>query len=180
MKLAICLLLVMGAGCSKDKTAATTLPAKSPPAPAAATDSKPVEQTATTVPVSQSVTVSGDLAQACGLQEQRTLDPHFAYDRDELTKQDRDVLSQIATCLTTGPLAGRSVGLVGRADPRGTEEYNLGLGSRRAQSVSDFLGRLGVKSSQLSPTTRGALDARGSDEAGWREDRRVDLELQKS
>jgi peptidoglycan-associated lipoprotein len=69
------------------------------------------------------------------------------------------------------------VQLVGRADDRGTEEYNLGLGTRRAESVSTYLQRLGVPAHQLQPSTRGAIDATGVNESGWRTDRRVDLEL---
>jgi peptidoglycan-associated lipoprotein len=78
----------------------------------------------------------------------------------------------------TGALKGKAVSLVGRADPRGTEEYNLGLGSRRASSVSTYLERLGVGQPQLAVTTRGALDATGTDESGWQKDRRVDIMLQ--
>jgi peptidoglycan-associated lipoprotein len=86
-------------------------------------------------------------------------------------------LQQVADCLTKGPLKGRSVKLVGRADPRGTDEYNLGLGSRRAESVRSYLTRLGVPAARLSPSTRGDLDASGTDETSYRRDRRVDLKL---
>jgi peptidoglycan-associated lipoprotein len=66
----------------------------------------------------------------------------------------------------------------GRADrTRRTEEYNLGLGSRRSESVSQYLGRLGVQKPQLGVTTRGALDATGTDESTWQQDRRVDIQL---
>ena len=67
--------------------------------------------------------------------------------------------------------------LVGHADPRGTDEYNLGLGTRRAETVSSYLQRLGVPPRQLEASTRGAIDATGANELGWRLDRRVDLEL---
>jgi peptidoglycan-associated lipoprotein len=87
------------------------------------------------------------------------------------------VLDQLATCMTTGKLKGKSVSLIGRADPRGTEEYNLGLGSRRAASVGQYLERLGVGAPQLAVTTRGALDATGTDESTWKQDRRVDVQL---
>jgi peptidoglycan-associated lipoprotein len=69
------------------------------------------------------------------------------------------------------------VQLVGRTDPRGTDEYNLGLGSQRAQSVKTYLERLGVPSARLSSTTKGEIGAAGTDETGWQRDRRVDLEL---
>jgi peptidoglycan-associated lipoprotein len=103
--------------------------------------------------------------------------PQFDYDKDELTTEDRAVLDQLAACLTSGPAKGKAVSLIGRADPRGTEEYNLGLGSRRAASVSQYLGRLGVGEPQMSVSTRGALEATGKDEAGWKNDRRVDVQL---
>jgi outer membrane protein OmpA-like peptidoglycan-associated protein len=90
------------------------------------------------------------------------------------------VLDQIATCLISGALKGRAVDLIGRADPRGTEEYNLGLGSRRAGTVSSYLGRLGVGQPQMMVTTRGALDATGTDDASYAKDRRVDIQLQAS
>jgi len=72
------------------------------------------------------------------------------------------------------------VSLIGRADARGTEEYNLGLGSRRAHTVGQYLGRLGVGEPQLAVTTRGALEATGNDEAGWAQDRRVDVQLKQN
>src|SRR6185503_15295786 len=115
-------------------------------------------------PVSPNLAVSADLAAQCGLKANTEVPPNFAYDQVELLPEDRAVLEQIATCLTTGPLKGKGLNLVGRADPRGTEEYNLGLGARRAQSVSDYLQKLGVTSPQLAETTKGALEASGTDE----------------
>ena len=103
--------------------------------------------------------------------------PKFSYDEFSLLPDDRGVLNKIATCVTTGPLKGRNLQLTGRADPRGTEEYNLSLGTRRAEVVSSYLQRLGVRPLQLASSTRGALDASGRDEKTWQTDRRVDLEL---
>jgi peptidoglycan-associated lipoprotein len=124
------------------------------------------------------VAVASDLARQCSLHFDSTPQaPKFDFDRFELLPEDRDVLDHVAACLTTGPLQGHAVQLVGRADPRGTEEYNLGLGTQRASSVRAYLQRLGVAVRQLSETTRGALDAAGTDEAGWLVDRRVDLQL---
>jgi peptidoglycan-associated lipoprotein len=124
------------------------------------------------------VRVDGDLAQRCGLRfASAESAPKFAYDETDLLPADRDILQQVAQCLTKGPLQGRGVQLVGRADPRGTEEYNLGLGTRRAQTVKSYLERLGVPAARMYPTTRGELDASGSEESGWQQDRRVDLQL---
>lgn len=103
--------------------------------------------------------------------------PKFAYDDSDLQPADRDALVMITECLVKGPLVGHELRLVGRADPRGTDEYNLGLGSRRAETVRQYLERLGVPARQLEPTTRGEIDATGENERGWVRDRRVDLEL---
>lgn len=167
----------LGAGCSKDKAkAATTLPADKP-APAATNQAKPQPNVTGDQQVSPGLALSGDIVAACGIKATKSANPKFDYDKDELSPEDRAVLDQIATCLTTGALKGKSVSLIGRADPRGTEEYNLGLGSRRSESVSSYLVRLGVAKTQLGVTTRGALDATGTDESGWQQDRRVDIQL---
>ncbi len=161
-------------GCHHDKATTQTTPvAATPPASA---DATPVAQAQ--VPASPSVGVSDDLARQCSLavgSVERA--PKFALDDAQLMAEDRDVLEKIATCVTTGPLAGKTLQLFGRADPRGTEEYNLGLGSRRAGMVGEYLQHLGVQPAQLASTTRGALDAAGTDEGGWKSDRRVDVRL---
>lgn len=128
-------------------------------------------------PVSPSLAVSADLANLCSLTRKDSVPPTFDYDKVELSTEDREVLQQIASCLMVGAGKDRSLTLTGRADPRGTEEYNMGLGARRANTVATYLARLGVPDDRLVETTRGALDASGNDEETWRRDRRVDLEL---
>ena len=148
------------------------------PAPVAeAPTAKPAPSPASK-PVSANVSVGDDLARQCSLQLGNTqAAPKFDYDTSELEPSDRDVLQQIATCVTSGPLKGKKLELTGRADPRGTEEYNLGLGTRRAGTVKTYLEHLGVSGGQLGETTRGALDATGKDDPGWTTDRRVDITL---
>jgi peptidoglycan-associated lipoprotein len=173
------LVLVAAVACSHDK------PKVAKPTPDAfhkpeATPDKPSAVVDKDTQVSPGLAVSGDLAAMCNIKAtplSTKTNPQFDYDKDELTADDRVVLDQLATCLTTGALKGKAVALIGRADPRGTEEYNLGLGSRRAASVSQYLGRLGVGEPQMSVTTRGALEATGTDESGWKQDRRVDVQL---
>nr|HEX4312318.1 OmpA family protein [Kofleriaceae bacterium] len=161
--------------CSHDKPAtATTTPTTDTPPPAQQQTAPPA-QVQNDTPVSPGLAVSADIAALCGIKP--STESKFDYDKDELTKEDRDILDQLATCMTKGKLQGKTVSLIGRADPRGTEEYNLGLGSRRASSVGGYLKRLGVQQTQLAITTRGAIDATGTDESGWRQDRRVDVQL---
>ncbi len=173
---ALLLAVVAAVGCSHDKPKVVqpTAPAASTPAPAPQAPPQPIEKD---TKVSPGIAVSGDLATLCNLKAANATSPKFDYDKDELAPEDRTVLDQLAACLTSGAAKGKSVALIGRADPRGTEEYNLGLGSRRANTVSQYLSRLGVGEPQLAVTTRGALDATGKDEAGWQQDRRVDVQL---
>src|SRR5580704_1927408 len=119
------------AACHHDKPpdppATVAQPPAEQPKPADATQ---MQQVTTTQPMSPNIAVSTDLVQLCGISAPTTAAgeaPTFDYDKDELTKDDRTVLDQLGTCLTTGAAKGRAVALVGRADPRGTEEYNLGL-----------------------------------------------------
>jgi peptidoglycan-associated lipoprotein len=176
--LGLALVLVTAIGCSKEKPKATTPTPTPTPTAMKQPDQKPPADLSKDQQVSSNLAISSDIVAACGLKiPASAATPKFDYDKDELTEDDRKVLDQIAQCLTTGALKGKSVSLIGRADPRGTEEYNLGLGSRRASSVSKYLGRLGVGEPQMGVTTRGALEATGTDESGWQQDRRVDIQL---
>ena len=177
MKTTTLALLLGLAACHHDAPpVAPTPPPKVEPKPAA--DDKQLQQVTADQKVSPNLALSGDLVQLCGIKPPAaTANPNFDYDKDELTPEDRTVLDQLATCLMTGALKGKTISLIGRADPRGTEEYNLGLGSRRSSSVSTYLEHLGVAQVQLAVTTRGSIDATGTDEAGWSKDRRVDIQL---
>lgn len=160
-------------GCSKTATKQPIppTPTESVEAPAASKDTTPP-------PSAPNVSVSDEIAKQCRLRfENLQATPKFGYDDEELLPADRDMLQQVANCLTRGPLKNAKVDLVGRTDPRGTDEYNLALGNRRAYSVRAYLQRLGVPPDRLSPTTRGEIDATGAGEMGWQTDRRVDLQL---
>ena len=177
MKMTTLALLLAFTACHHDKKATTT-PVAKPDKPGPADDKKPAPVVTQDQKVSTNLAISGDLVTQCGIKlTASAANPKFDYDKDELTKDDRDVLDQLGQCLISGPLKGKAVSLIGRADPRGTEEYNMGLGSRRASSVGKYLERLGVGEPQLAVTTRGALEAKGTDEAGWAQDRRVDVQL---
>jgi peptidoglycan-associated lipoprotein len=117
------------------------------PAPKAAphATSEPRAQTTTTSAEagkpnpSSAVNISDEIRQACGIVDNTERAPHFDFDSSDLSPPERDLLSQVAKCLTEGPLKGRSIQLVGRADPRGEQEYNMELGERRADQVKHYL-----------------------------------------
>jgi|SRR5579871_463616 len=168
------------AACNHQKVEPARPPAPSPAAPAQQAARAPRDVSANQK-MSHSLALAGDIIQLCGIKATPSgSSPKFGFDRAELSDDDHDVLEQLATCMRTGPLQGRVVQLIGRADPRGTEEYNLALGSRRAGSVGNYLQSLGVNAMYLSKTSRGALDATGTEEAGWANDRRVDIMLKQS
>lgn len=124
--------------------------------------------------------ISDFLVQECGIQPREAKNetaPTFDFDSSALAPADRDILAEVAKCLTEGALKGRSVALIGRTDARGEAEYNLGLGDSRANAVERYLVDLGVGKDRLRPTSRGEIDATGTDEQGYAKDRRVDIEL---
>ncbi len=103
--------------------------------------------------------------------------PKFGFDSSELRGEWRDALRTLADCMRGGKLAGRAVLLTGHTDPRGDDDYNLALGGRRAEAVKRAIVTFGVEASRLDVTSRGEVDAVGTDEAGWARDRKVDLDL---
>lgn len=120
------------------------------------------------------VHIADDIRKACGIDD---ADAHFAFDSANLGQSDRPVLGQLATCFVSGPLNGREMRLVGHADPRGGDDYNMVLGGSRADTVKTFLTMRGVPGGRIATTSRGELDAHGTDETTWAEDRRVDVVL---
>jgi len=143
---------------------------------------KPTAPEIATVPTTSAnvgnVHVDGELAKLCNVTFGNVdRAPKFDFDKTDLSNEDRNVIQQVATCVTTGPLHGHALSLVGRADPRGEAEYNMGLGEHRADAVRRYLQALGVPPAQLTETSRGKLDATGTDDASWQRDRRVDVAL---
>lgn len=126
------------------------------------------------------LSVSSAVARACGINARadgKNVVPSFEYDSAALAEEDRNLLGQVARCLTEGALRGREVTLIGRADARGEPEYNLTLGGSRADTVKRYMVALGVGRERMLATSRGEMDATGTDEAGYAHDRRVDVEL---
>ena len=127
-------------------------------------------------PSKSNINISDEIRKACGITDTEAF---FAYDSANIRPQDKAVLKKLADCFSTGPLKGRELRLVGHADPRGEEEYNMVLGGRRADNVKTAIAGEGLSAAKIATTSRGKLDATGSDEAGWAKDRRVDVVLGK-
>ncbi len=125
-------------------------------------------------PQASAVRISDEIIKACGISEP---DAYFAFDSANVRPDDANVLGQLVTCFTTGPLKGRQLKLVGHADPRGGSDYNMTLGQSRADAVKDYIIGHGMDKSKTDSTSRGAMDATGTDEPSWARDRRVDIML---
>ncbi len=157
--------------CSSAKVPPVTPVAYRAPAPSHA----PAPPKAKTPPSTQSrVVISDEIRAACGISDE---DAYFAFDSAKIRQEDHGVLGKLATCFESGPLKGHVMRLVGHADPRGDDEYNMVLGGHRAESVRQYLEQHGLAKSRIETTSRGELDAKGYDEATWAKDRRVDIVL---
>ncbi|MDI1320743.1 MAG: OmpA family protein [bacterium] len=99
---------------------------------------------------------------------------YFALDRAAVAPAERPKLQAAIKWLADNPT--KSLVMVGHCDWRGTAEYNLGLGDRRANSVKKFLESMGADGKRLETLSKGSTDAKqGGGEAEWQKDRRVDF-----
>jgi peptidoglycan-associated lipoprotein len=103
--------------------------------------------------------------------------PKFDYESPDIRADGKQTLERLAKCVTGGSLKGGRILLTGHCDGRGEYEYNMVLGAQRAEGVKTFLTTLGIPSDKITTSSRGKLDATGVDEAGWSNDRRVDIEV---
>ncbi|HEX6274263.1 MAG TPA: OmpA family protein [Polyangiaceae bacterium] len=125
-------------------------------------------------PSRATINIAADIRRACGIAE---ADAHFPFDSSRVSAADYPTLDKLVACFSSGALAARPMRLVGHADPRGDEEYNFVLAASRADGVKIFLLNRGLRGAQMHTVSRGEIEARGSDEASWAEDRRVDISL---
>jgi len=100
---------------------------------------------------------------------------YFDFDKSDIKPEYADVISAHARNLTSHP--NLKLKLEGNTDQRGTREYNIGLGERRAQAVRRAVMLQGVAESQLTTVSFGAERpaVEGDDEAAWAKNRRVDM-----
>jgi peptidoglycan-associated lipoprotein len=100
---------------------------------------------------------------------------YFDYDSSELRPEDTDIVASHARELSMN--SGLSVRLEGHADERGSREYNIGLGERRAQTVRRLLLIQGASAGQVSTVSFGEERpaVEGSTEAAYAQNRRVEI-----
>ena len=146
-------------GCGKK----TQKPAPEPPMPSDSGQlSEPLDST-------------GDM----GIMEGRTSGPmvpiYFAFDSSAIDGEQASRMETNARFLLGNPRG--TIRVEGNCDPRGTKEYNLALGERRAQSGKNYLAGLGVEPSRMTTISFGEekLLLFGNDELSWAQNRRDDF-----
>lgn len=155
--------LGLGAGCAQ-KAPEPAITAAPPAGPVAAASGEDAAAKATT-------------EQAVARVVANLMRIHFEYDSDVLTEDARRALSDNAGILAAHPSI--RVEVQGHCDARGTTEYNLALGQRRAESVVQYLERSAVSGAQVRAISFGKekpRDARDSEEA-WAQNRRVEFRV---
>ena len=100
---------------------------------------------------------------------------YFDYDKFDIKPEYRPVIEQNAKYLLEN--ASLQARIEGNADERGSREYNLALGQRRAEAVMRAMGLLGVPEKRMEAVSYGEEKPRrtGHDEGSWAENRRSDL-----
>jgi peptidoglycan-associated lipoprotein len=98
---------------------------------------------------------------------------HFEYDSSEIPQAERAQLERAADCLKSS--RATKVKIEGNTDERGTEEYNMALGDRRAVSVASYLEKLGATQDQVQTISYGKGDpiCQQHDETCWSQNRRA-------
>lgn len=101
----------------------------------------------------------------------------FPYNSDQVLPAGRENLRQLANSLRNYP--GTTVLIVGHTDSSGSDEYNMGLSYRRAESARAFLAQQGIESSRVRVEGRGESEpvADNSTEAGRQQNRRVEVAI---
>ncbi|MGF7155861.1 peptidoglycan-associated lipoprotein Pal [Novosphingobium gossypii] len=98
---------------------------------------------------------------------------HFQLDKSDVDPQDQQLLAKQAQWLQQYP--NKRATIEGHCDERGTREYNIALGERRANAAKNYLASLGIDPSRLTTVSYGKERpiALGSDDASWAQNRRA-------
>ncbi len=183
---AVSIMLITGCGGSGE-VVDTTTPAETTTQEPEATKAtkpvaKPVEETVSKTGSSE-VTAAQKNAQAMSAAAKAKLSEmtriYFEFDKAQITSGAADTLKQNAAILKAVP--GVKVIIEGHCDERGTTEYNLALGERRASAVKQFLVDTGADAGRLTTISKGEEEpaASGSDEQAWAKNRRAEFKVAK-
>jgi peptidoglycan-associated lipoprotein len=100
---------------------------------------------------------------------------YFDFDKYDLKPEAEEFLARLGSILAKYPEL--NLRIEGNCDERGSEEYNIALGQRRADAAKKYLVRVGARESQIRTVSYGEdrPRAKGHDEESWRQNRRDDF-----
>jgi peptidoglycan-associated lipoprotein len=167
--LPLALLALTIAGCHKAKPEVVPEPTQTTPPPAPSPTPAPPPPPAAT----------GDAAAATTARLTAELGNviHFDYDQDAIKPEDRPVLDAKADIMKANPAL--RIRISGHADDRGSDEYNLVLGNKRALAAKRYLESKGIDGSRIDVTSFGEerpVDS-GANESAWAKNRRDEFEI---
>jgi len=144
-------------------TAAPAAPAPAPTAPMAPS-TKPVEDAT---------------AMRAAVQAFESTHVYFDYDKSDIKAEAKSLMEKKAEFLRAN--ASYKVTIEGYCDERGTNEYNMALGDRRAKSAMKYLNALGISANRMSTVSYGEEKPAdpGHNEAAWAKNRRAEFKLSK-
>jgi peptidoglycan-associated lipoprotein len=179
--IAMTLILVLSAtawivGCQRKPPVETAAPAAPAAEPAPAPPTREVTESFPEQPVDSAPVTEPTVAELNRMGVLKTV--YFAFDKSDLTEETRAVLRGNAEWLKAN--SNRTIVVEGHCDERGTIEYNIALGQRRARSVRDYLVSLGVDASRVRIVSFGKerpADARSNEEA-WAQNRRAEFVIE--
>jgi peptidoglycan-associated lipoprotein len=170
----LALVLVAACGGRQEPEAPAPEPAPAPaPPPAPAPEPAPPPPPP---PPAEDPAAAAARMTAAVLTEVRSM-VHFDFDKSDIRPEDRGTLDLKAAILSTN--GGLRLRISGHADERGSDEYNLALGTRRASSVKTYLANKGIEGGRLEVVSYGEEQpiATGHDEDSWFQNRRAEFEV---
>lgn len=168
----LALALVLACGGKKEPEQPAPQPAPAPAPPPA----QPAPQPTTPAPPTEDPAAAAARVTAALLGEVATM-IHFDFDMADIRMDDRSLLDRKAAIL--GANSGLRLRISGHADERGSDEYNLALGSRRAAAAKSYLVNKGIDAGRIETVSFGEerpLDP-GHDETSWAANRRDEFEV---
>jgi peptidoglycan-associated lipoprotein len=173
--LLVVLAAMMIAACGKKQPAVPIPPPPPPPESKPTTPPAPPAPAPPPSPAPAKVPSDDEIYASMPLEDiaaKYLTDVYFAYDSVELTEQTRASLQKNAGFMKQRGTA--RIAIEGHADSRGTNEYNLALGERRADAVRDYLVSLGVPTERMTILSKGEEQpfCREETEACWQQNRR--------
>jgi len=181
MKKLMCVGLLLAAtallaGCPKKKTVSEPPVAPTQVPASAATNGSGSGASTTMTPLDGGASAANGMGADGGPLARKII--YFDFDKAEIKPEFSDIVTTAARNLASHP--SLKVRLEGNTDERGTREYNIGLGERRAQAVRRALLLQGAAEGQITTVSFGAERpaVEGDNEAAWSQNRRVELNYQ--